>query len=91
LQLGRQRRGVDDAGHGEPAAVPQDAEGLAEHLLLVGDEVNHAIPDDDIGRLVGDRQVFEFAEAEFDIGGTDAGGVVRAFFSISWVMSTPMT
>ena len=35
LQLGRQRRGVDDIRDREPAARLQHAERLAEHLRLV--------------------------------------------------------
>ncbi len=49
-EIGRQRRGADDVGDGEPAARFQHAERLAEHLRLVGDEIDHAIRDHDIGR-----------------------------------------
>jgi hypothetical protein len=80
LQLGRQGSGIDDVRHGEPPAGPEDAKGFAEGLFLVGDEIDHAIRDHDIGCVVGNRQVFEFAEAEFDIARANAGCVVTRLF-----------
>src|SRR5262249_9739031 len=51
-------------------------ERLAKYLLFVGDEINDAIRDDDVRRVVSDWQMFEFPEAEFDIVRADAGGVI---------------
>ena len=46
----------------------------------------------DIGGVVGDREVLEFAKTEFDVAPRRSGAALsRALFSISWVMSTPMT
>ena len=69
-------RGAHDVGNGEPTAGFEHAKRLAEHLFLVGDEVDHAIRDHDVGGVVGDRQMLEFAEAELDVGGADLGRVL---------------
>src|SRR6516165_7442587 len=73
-------RDVDDIRHGKPASGLKDAKGLAEHLLLVRDEIDHAVRDHDVRSVVGDRQVFEFAKTEFDIPRADTGGVAARFF-----------
>ena len=65
--FGRQRRDVDDVGDRQPAARLQHAERLAEHLRLVRHQVDHAVREDDVGGVVGDRQMLELAEAELDI------------------------
>ena len=44
-------------------------------VRLVGDKIDHAIRDRDVGCVVGDPQVLMFAEAEFDIPRADAAGV----------------
>ena len=58
------------------AARLQHAERFAEHLRLVGHQIDHAVRDDHVGRVVGDRQVLELAEPEFHIGGADLGGIL---------------
>src|SRR5207237_10240184 len=80
LQLGRQRRGVDDIGDGEPATRLQHTERLAEYLRLVRDQVDYAVGQNDVGGIVGDRQMFELAQAKLDIGGVDPGSVFARLF-----------
>jgi hypothetical protein len=52
---------------------------FAKHLLLVGDQIDHAVRDHDVGRVVGDRQVLEFAQAEFDVRRADTLCVIAPF------------
>src|SRR5215470_11775909 len=58
----------------------QHAKRLAKHLLLVGYEIDHAVRDHDVRGVIGNRQVFEFAEAEFDIRRSETGGVIARLF-----------
>ena len=54
------RRGVaahDDVGHRESAAGFEHAERLAQHAPLVGREIDDAVRDDDVDRVVGKRDV----------------------------------
>ena len=92
LQLGGQRRLVDDIGNRQPPARLQHAKRLAKHLRLVRHQIDHAVREDHIGRVVGDRQMLELAQPEFDIARRRSWPAFsRAFFSISCVMSTPIT
>ncbi len=57
----------DDVGDADPAAGSQDAEGLGEHGGLVGGQVDHAVGDDDVDRVRGQRDGFDGALEEFDV------------------------
>src|SRR5437879_1813938 len=57
--------------YGEPASRFEDAERLAQNLVLVGGEVDHAVGDDDIHRVVGQRDALDLTLEELDVG--DAG------------------
>ena len=50
LQLGRQRRDVDDIRDREPAARLEHSERLAKHLRLIGNEIDYTIRDHNVGR-----------------------------------------
>ena len=58
---------------------------------LVGHQIDHAVRNDHVGCVVGDRQVFELTKAKFHIGGADLAGVVARLRDISCVISTPIT
>src|SRR5947209_4133710 len=53
--------------HGEPAAWFENAEGLAQHLALVGREVDHAVRDDHVHRRIRERDVLDFPLQELDV------------------------
>jgi len=72
---GGKRCGVDHIGDGKATAWFEYAERLAIDLLLVRNEVNHAIRDHHVGGVVGDWQVLDLAEAELDIRGADLLGI----------------
>ena len=57
----------DDVGDGEAAARLEHAEGLAQHAVLVGREVDDAVGDDDVHRVVGQRDVLDLALEELDV------------------------
>ena len=78
-QLSRERRDVDDIRNCQAPARLEHAEGLAVNLRLVGHEVDHAIRDDHVGGIVGDRQMLDLTEAELDIGGPGPSGVAGLF------------
>ena len=61
----------DDIGDGETSAGFENAEGLAQDAIFVGGEIDDAIGDDDVDRVVGQGNVFDFALEEFDV--FDAG------------------
>ena len=65
--FGRQRRLVDHIRDRQPAARLQHAKRLAEHLRLVRHQIDHAVREDHVGGVVGDRQMLELAKAELDI------------------------
>ena len=46
----------DDVGDLQPAAGTQRPEGLAEHAVLVGREVDHSVGDDEINARIVHRQ-----------------------------------
>ena len=58
----------DHVGDGEAAARLQHAERLAQHAVLVGREVDDAVRDDDVDRVVGQRDVLDLALQELDVG-----------------------
>ena len=51
----------DDVGDGEPAARFQHAKRFRDHAVLVGREVDHAVRDDDVDGVVGQRDVLDLA------------------------------
>jgi hypothetical protein len=77
-------------GDGETAAGLEHAEGFAQDAILVGGEIDDAVGDDDIDRVVGQGDVLDFALEELDV--LDAGFALvfaRQSASISSVMSRP--
>ncbi len=52
----------------QSAARGQHARGLAHGALGVGEEVQHLVHDDGVGRLVGDRQVVDISLADLAVG-----------------------
>ncbi len=75
-ELRRQLALEDDVGDAEMAARLEDAEDLGEGPALVGDEVEDAVADDDVGGSVVDRQGLDVPEAELDVPEAEAGGVL---------------
>src|SRR4030042_1246647 len=75
LELGRKLALEDDVRDAKPAARLEDAEALGEGQALVGDEVEDAVADDDVGRRVVDGEGFDVAEAELDVLEAAAFGV----------------
>src|SRR4051794_17084324 len=65
----------DDVGDREAAAGAQDTGGLAQHPGLVGGEVDDAVGDDDVHRVVRERDVLDVALDELDIVDAGLGGV----------------
>ena len=57
----------DDVADGEAAAGPQDPGRLAEDLRLVAGEVDDAVGDDHVDRVVGQRHVLDRALDELDV------------------------
>ena len=57
----------NDIGYGESAAGFQNAESLAQNFILVGGKIDDAVGDDDVDRVVGQRNVFNFAFQKFDV------------------------
>ncbi|MEI7606874.1 MAG: hypothetical protein WCJ64_05780 [Rhodospirillaceae bacterium] len=62
-----------------------------QHRRPVERQVDHAVEDDDVDAGIGDRQMFDLAETELDVGEPSLAAFSRAVFSISWGMSTPIT
>ena len=60
------RQSATSSSEVEPAARTQHAERLAQHLRLVGREVEHAVRQDDVDRRAGDRQLLEHPAADLD-------------------------
>src|SRR5258706_16022691 len=58
---------ADDVRHGEPPARLQHAEGFGEDARLVGGKVDHTVGDDDVDRVVGQRDVLDLATQELDV------------------------
>ena len=79
-----------DVGHGEAAAGLQHAERLPQHLVLVARQVDHAVRDDHVHRVVGQRDVLDLALEELDVRrDRSCACSLRARASISSVMSRP--
>ena len=58
----------DDVGHSEAPARLQDPKRLAQDAILVGREIDDAVRDDHVDRIVGQRDMFDFALEELDVG-----------------------
>src|SRR5207248_6402412 len=63
-----------DIGELQAAAGTQDAVDLREHRLLVGNEVDYAVRDDDVERLVGDGQRLDQGLVQPDVRETHLAG-----------------
>ena len=57
----------DDVADGEATARPQDSGRLAEDAGLVGAQIDDAVGDDHVDRVVGKRDVLDRALDEFDV------------------------
>ncbi len=55
-------------GDREPPSRLEHPEGITQHVRLVGSQVDHAITDDDIDRVCGQRDLLDAALEERDIG-----------------------
>ena len=69
--LGRHLAPDHDVGHREPAARLEHPERFGDHLPLVGREVDDAVGDDHVHRVVGERDGLDLALEELDV--LDAG------------------
>ena len=69
--LGRHLAANHDVGDREAAAGLEHAEGFAQHAILVGREIDHAVGDDHVDGVVGQRDVLDLALQELDV--LDAG------------------
>jgi hypothetical protein len=67
LDLFGQLADQDNIGNTEMTAGFEDAVYFLEDAVFVGDEVQHAIGDDDVGDVRGDGHFFDIALAEFDV------------------------
>lgn len=57
----------DDVRDGEAAAQLEDAEGLGGDTVLVGREVDHAVRDDGVNRVVRQEDVFDVPLQKLDV------------------------
>src|ERR1039458_10867753 len=57
----------DDVGERKKSAVLEDAERLSQDDVLIGSEIDDAVGDDDIDRLVWERDIFDSAEEELSV------------------------
>jgi len=55
-------------GDGEAPARLEDAEGLGEHAVLVGGEIDDAVRNDHVDRIVGQRNGLDLALEKLDVG-----------------------
>ncbi|GAA1388268.1 hypothetical protein GCM10009613_25320 [Pseudonocardia kongjuensis] len=67
-----------DVGDPEAPAGSQDPGGFGQSARLVDRQGEHAVGDDHVDHTVGQRDVFEVAQPELDVGRTDLGGVRAA-------------
>src|SRR6266498_1647491 len=67
---GRHLAAYDDVGHRETTTRPQHAKRFPQHPILVTRQVDHAVRDDDVHRVVGQRNALDLALEKFDIGET---------------------
>src|SRR5580692_8957717 len=65
--LGQNFAAGHDVGDGETAARLEHAEGFTQNFIFVGGEIDYAVGNDDVDRIVGQRDVFDFTFQEFDI------------------------
>ena len=67
--VGRHVAADDDVGDRESAARFQHAEGLAQHGIFVAREIDHAVGDDHVHRVVRQRNGLDRALQELDVRG----------------------
>src|SRR5438093_6094275 len=60
----------DDVGDGEAATGLEDSEGFAQDLSFVGREIDHAVGDDYVHGVVGQRDVLDLALEKFHVFGS---------------------
>ncbi len=60
----------------KPAAGPEHAEAFGEDRGLVAGQVDHAVGDDHVDRVAGQRDRFDVPFDELGVGGAGLGGVV---------------
>ncbi len=65
----------DNIAYAKASAGAQDAEHLGENRRLVGGEVDHTVGDDHVDGRIGERDPFDLAFEELDVGGSGLGGV----------------
>ena len=65
--VGRDLASHHDVRDREAPARLEHAERLGQHAVLVGREVDHAVRDDDVDRVVGQRNVLDLALQELDV------------------------
>src|SRR6185312_3709059 len=58
----------DDIGDSESATGAQHAKRLLQYLVLIGGKVDNAVGDDDIDRLIWQRNVFDRSLEKFNVG-----------------------
>src|ERR1019366_6979790 len=57
----------DDVGDRKKSAVLEDAERFSQDDVLIGSEVDDAVRNDDIDRLIRERNIFDSAEEELSV------------------------
>src|SRR5665647_467011 len=62
LKVLRQFPLKDDVGDRKKSAVLEDTERFSQHDVLIGSEVDDAVRDDDIDRLIRERNIFDSAK-----------------------------
>src|ERR1700693_2675024 len=63
-------------GDGQPAAGPQHTEGLGQHLVFIRGEVDHAVGDNDIHRIVRQRDGFDLSLQKLHVARPGLGFVL---------------
>ena len=74
-----------------PRSVPpaQHAKRFGQHAILVGRKIDHAVGNDHVHRVIGQRNVLDLALEELDVLAPALRWFSRARASISSVMSRP--
>src|SRR5665647_3770864 len=67
LKVLRQFPLKDDVGDRKKSAVLEDTERFSQHDVLIGSEVDDAVRDDDIDRLIRERNIFDSAKEELSV------------------------
>src|ERR1022692_4662346 len=67
LKVLREFLSKDDIGDRKKSAVLEDAERFSQDDVLIGREVDDAVRNDDIDRLIRERNIFDSAKEELDV------------------------